>query len=97
MKIVLIAEIRARAWELLLAMLVMEAAFGIPGVIAAPIYYAYIKYELSARGLIYSSTTRSESRITWMKSGTSSPPFTFASSAASAVRMSGSLFSTVAI
>ncbi len=45
-------QIRARAWELLLAMLVMEAAFGIPGVIAAPIYYAYIKYELSARGLI---------------------------------------------
>jgi predicted PurR-regulated permease PerM len=37
---------------LLLAMLVMEAAFGIPGVIAAPIYYAYLKYELSARGLI---------------------------------------------
>ena len=45
-------QIRARAWELLLAMLVMESAFGIPGVIAAPIYYAYIKYELSARGLI---------------------------------------------
>ena len=45
-------QIRARAWELLLAMLVMEAAFGVPGVIAAPIYYAYVKYELSARGLI---------------------------------------------
>ena len=45
-------QIRARAWELLLAMLVMEAAFGIPGVIAAPIYYAYLKNELSARGLI---------------------------------------------
>ncbi|WP_119303063.1 AI-2E family transporter [Dongia deserti] len=45
-------QIRARAWELLLAMLVMEAAFGIPGIIAAPIYYAYVKYELSARGLI---------------------------------------------
>ena len=45
-------QIRARAWELLLAMLVMEAAFGIPGVIAAPIFYAYVKYELSARGLI---------------------------------------------
>jgi predicted PurR-regulated permease PerM len=45
-------QIRARAWELLLAMLVMEAAFGIPGVIAAPIYYAYVKYELSARKLI---------------------------------------------
>lgn len=39
-------EIRARAWELLLAMLVMEAAFGIPGLVAAPVYYAYIKREL---------------------------------------------------
>jgi predicted PurR-regulated permease PerM len=45
-------QIKARAWELLLAMLVMEAAFGIPGVIAAPIYYAYVKSELAARGLI---------------------------------------------
>ncbi len=46
------AHIHARAWELLLAMLVMEAAFGLPGVIAAPIYYAYLKDELRARGLI---------------------------------------------
>jgi predicted PurR-regulated permease PerM len=45
-------QIRARAWEMLLAMLVMEAAFGIPGVIAAPIFYAYLKSELAARGLI---------------------------------------------
>src|SRR3954447_5138803 len=45
-------QIHARAWELLLAMLVMDAIFGIPGVIAAPIYYAYIKNELSARNLI---------------------------------------------
>jgi predicted PurR-regulated permease PerM len=45
-------RIRARAWELLLAMLVMDAAFGIPGVIVAPIYYAYLKDELAARGLI---------------------------------------------
>jgi predicted PurR-regulated permease PerM len=45
-------QIRARAWELLLAMLVMDAAFGIPGVIVAPIYYAYLKEELAARGLI---------------------------------------------
>jgi predicted PurR-regulated permease PerM len=45
-------QIRARAWELLMAMLVMEAAFGIPGVIAAPIFYAYIKDELTSRGLI---------------------------------------------
>ena len=46
------SQIRAHAWELLLAMLVMEAAFGIAGVIAAPIYYAYIKNELSERGLV---------------------------------------------
>jgi predicted PurR-regulated permease PerM len=45
-------QIHARAWELLLAMLVMEAAFGIIGVIAAPIYYAYLKDELVSRGLI---------------------------------------------
>jgi len=44
-------KINARAWELLLAMLVMDAAFGIPGVIAAPIYYAYLKDELSNRRL----------------------------------------------
>ena len=46
------ARIHARAWELLLAMLLMDAVFGIPGVIAAPIYYAYLKNELSAQNLI---------------------------------------------
>jgi len=45
-------RIQASAWELLIAMLAMEAAFGLPGVIAAPIYYAYIKAELADRGLI---------------------------------------------
>jgi predicted PurR-regulated permease PerM len=45
-------QIRASAWELLLAMLVMEAAFGIAGVVAAPVYYAYIKGELADRGLV---------------------------------------------
>jgi len=45
-------QIKAAAWELLLAMLVMEAAFGIPGVIAAPVFYAYAKAELSVRRLI---------------------------------------------
>ena len=45
-------QIRARAWELLVAMLVMEAAFGLPGVVAAPIYYAYLKLELEAQGLV---------------------------------------------
>lgn len=46
------SQIHARAWELLLAMLLMEAAFGMPGVVAAPIYYAYLKDELTQRGLI---------------------------------------------
>jgi len=45
-------QVHAHAWELLLAMLVMEAAFGIPGLIAAPIYYAYIKDELVSRRLV---------------------------------------------
>ncbi len=45
-------QIRASAWELLLAMLLMESAFGIAGLVAAPIYYAYVKEELIARGLI---------------------------------------------
>lgn len=46
------SQIESRAWELLLAMLVMEAAFGLPGVIAAPIFYAYLKRELHALRLI---------------------------------------------
>jgi predicted PurR-regulated permease PerM len=46
------SHIRARAWEMLLAMLLMEAAYGIPGLIAAPIYYAYMKNELREKGLI---------------------------------------------
>lgn len=46
------SHIRARAWELLLAMLVMEAAFGIAGVIAAPVYYAYFKQEFSDARLV---------------------------------------------
>ena len=46
------SRIHARAWELLLAMLTMEAMFGIAGVVAAPIYYAYLKDELTARDLV---------------------------------------------
>lgn len=45
-------QVRAHAWELLIAMLVMEAAFGVPGLIAAPIYYAYVKDELVSRKLV---------------------------------------------
>lgn len=43
-------QINARAWELLTAMLFMEAVFGLPGVVAAPIFYAWIKSELKAIG-----------------------------------------------
>ena len=46
------AETRSRAWELLLAMIFLEAAFGSAGLIAAPLYYAYIKNELLEAGLI---------------------------------------------
>ena len=46
------SRIQARAWELLVAILAMEAMFGIAGVIAAPIYYAFLKDELAARGLV---------------------------------------------
>ena len=45
-------QIRASAWEILTAMLVMEAAFGLNGIIAAPIYYAYLKSELRACNLV---------------------------------------------
>jgi predicted PurR-regulated permease PerM len=46
------SRIRAKAWEMLLAMLFMEAAFGIAGLIAAPIYYAYLKDELQDKALV---------------------------------------------
>lgn len=46
------AQIRAKAWELLTAMLVMESAFGLAGLVAAPICYAWLKDELNRRGLI---------------------------------------------
>jgi predicted PurR-regulated permease PerM len=46
------SRIQARAWELLIAMVSMEAAFGLAGLVAAPIYYAYLKDELKVRGLL---------------------------------------------
>lgn len=46
------SHINARAWELLTAMLLMEAIFGLPGVIAAPVLYAYVKKELTDHGLV---------------------------------------------
>jgi predicted PurR-regulated permease PerM len=45
-------RIDAHAWELLLAMLVLESAYGIAGLIAAPVFYAYLKSELATQGLL---------------------------------------------
>ena len=45
-------QVQARAWELLCAMLTMEAVFGLPGLIAAPVAYAWLKAELRARNMI---------------------------------------------
>ncbi len=46
------SQINARSWELLLMMVVAETAFGLPGLVAAPIYYAYIKSELHEMGWV---------------------------------------------
>lgn len=46
------ARIQARPWELLVAILAMEAIFGLPGLVAAPVFYAYVKQELADCGLI---------------------------------------------
>ncbi|MBF0566958.1 MAG: AI-2E family transporter [Nitrospirae bacterium] len=46
------SRIKSKAWEMLLAIIIMEAAFGMPGLIAAPIYYAYFKDELVSKNLI---------------------------------------------
>jgi predicted PurR-regulated permease PerM len=45
-------HIQSKAWELLLSMLILESAFGVAGVIAAPIYYAYLKREFRQKGLV---------------------------------------------
>lgn len=39
-------------WELLLAMFVLEAVFGLGGLVAAPLFYAYAKGELIALGWV---------------------------------------------
>lgn len=45
-------KIQASAWELLLALLIMEACFGVTGLLIAPIVYAYIKSELIQEKMI---------------------------------------------
>lgn len=51
-------RINAHAWELLIAMIVMETVFGIGGLISAPVLYAYLKSELAAVGLIAEPPSR---------------------------------------
>lgn len=45
-------EVKSSAWELLSAMIFMEAVFGIPGLISAPVVYAWVKEELIIKELI---------------------------------------------
>ena len=45
-------RIRAQTWELLIVMLLMEAMFGLAGLISAPIIYAQLKYRLYRHGWI---------------------------------------------
>ena len=45
-------ETDSQAWEILLAIIVGEAAFGVGGVVMAPIIYAFVKRELRDRALV---------------------------------------------
>jgi len=45
-------EVQATAWELLTAMLLMEAVFGLVGLVAAPVVYAWLKAEVKEQGMI---------------------------------------------
>ncbi|OGU16551.1 MAG: hypothetical protein A2076_02415 [Geobacteraceae bacterium GWC2_53_11] len=45
-------EVQATAWELLSAMLLLEAAFGVAGLVAAPVVYAWLKAEVKEQGMI---------------------------------------------
>jgi predicted PurR-regulated permease PerM len=42
----------SEAWEILLAILIGETAFGVAGVVMAPIIYAFVKRELREHGLV---------------------------------------------
>jgi predicted PurR-regulated permease PerM len=45
-------EVQATAWELLSAMLLLEAVFGVAGLVAAPVVYAWLKAEVKVQGMI---------------------------------------------
>lgn len=46
------SQIKTSAWELLIVMFAFEAVFGVVGLVAAPLYYAYLKMELSRMGWV---------------------------------------------
>ena len=45
-------ETDSQAWEILMAIVIGETAFGVSGVVMAPIMYAFVKRELRERGLV---------------------------------------------
>ena len=45
-------ETDSQAWEILMAIIIGEAAFGVSGVVLAPIVYAFVKRELRDRALV---------------------------------------------
>lgn len=45
-------EVQATAWELLSAMLLLEATFGVAGLVAAPVVYAWLKAEVKEQRMI---------------------------------------------
>lgn len=45
-------EVQATAWELLSAMLLLEAIFGVVGLVAAPVVYAWLKAEVKEQKMI---------------------------------------------
>jgi predicted PurR-regulated permease PerM len=46
------ARTQMGVWELLAVMFVAEAVFGPAGLVAAPLFYAYLKKELQAARLV---------------------------------------------
>jgi len=45
-------RIRSHAWEILTMMVVLEAAFGVAGVVSAPVFFAQLKSTLRREGLL---------------------------------------------
>jgi len=45
-------EVQATAWELLSTMLLLETVFGVAGLVAAPVVYAWLKAEVKEQGMI---------------------------------------------